>query len=113
MGKKERDKGARGERMLRDKFNECGYENVKRGFVWNKTSDLIGLKGIHIEAKFVERLNIRAALRQAQGEAEKRNDGMPAVFSKTSREPWIVTMYFDDWVKLYSKYEQSLLPFEE
>ena len=104
MGKASRDKGARGERLLRDELRDHGFEDVTRGFVWNHTSDLIGLPGIHIEAKFVEKLNIRQALAQAEEESEKRQDGMPTVFSKTSRKPWIVTMNLDDWVKLYKAY---------
>jgi Holliday junction resolvase len=108
MGKASRDKGARGERMLRDELRDHGFEDVTRGFVWNHTSDLIGLPGIHIEAKFVEKLNIRQALAQAEEESEKRQDGMPTVFSKTSRKPWIVTMNLDDWVKLYKAYLRRL-----
>lgn len=104
MGLKEKRKGERGERLLRDELRDYGFEDVTRGFVWNHTSDLVGLKGIHVEAKFVEKLNIRAALAQAEEEAEKRQDGMPTVFSKTSRKPWIVTMNLDDWVKLYKAY---------
>ena len=115
MGLKEREKGARGERMLRDKLHELGFEEATRGFVWNHTSDLIGLKGIHVECKFVEKLNIRNALDQAQKEAIKRQDGLPTVFSKTSRKPWIVTMKLEDWAKLYKAYLKEYkepLPFE-
>lgn len=104
MGHASRDKGARGERLLRDELKAYGFDEVTRGFVWQGTSDLVGLPGIHVEAKFVERLNIREALNQAEMEAEKRQDGMPTVFSKTSRKPWIVTMNLDDWVKLYKAY---------
>ena len=92
MGLKEREKGARGERMLRDELRALGFEEVTRGFVWNHTSDLVGLEDIHPEVKFVEKLNIRAALAQAEEEAEKRKDGMPTVFSKTSRKPWKTRM---------------------
>jgi len=111
MGLKEKRKGERGERLLRDELHRLGFEEVTRGFVWNHTSDLVGLEGIHVEAKFCEKLNIRAALAQAEEEANKRNDGMPTVFSKTSRKPWIVTMNLDDWAKLYEAY-LNRLPFE-
>lgn len=104
MGKASRDKGGRGERLLRDELRDHGFEDVTRGFVWNHTSDLVGLPHIHVECKFVEKLNIRQALAQAEEESEKRQDGMPTVFSKTSRKPWIVTMNLDDWVKLYKAY---------
>ena len=108
MGKASRDKGARAERMLRDELRDHGFEDVTRGFVWNHTYDLVGLPHIHVECKFVEKLNIRQALAQAEEESEKRQDGMPTVFSKTSRKPWIVTMNLDDWVKLYKAYLRRL-----
>ena len=50
-GKAARDKGSRGERLLRDELRALGFTEVTRGFVWNHTSDLVGLKGIHVEAK--------------------------------------------------------------
>ena len=43
-GKAARDKGARRERELRDILRSYGFTEVTRGFVWNNTSDLIGLK---------------------------------------------------------------------
>ena len=116
MGSKERNKGARGERLLRDELQKLGFDEVTRGFVWNHTSDLVGLEGIHVECKFVEKLNIRNALLQAKEESIKRQDGLPTVFSKTSRKPWIVTMNLEDWAKLYRAYLETYeekLPFEE
>ena len=107
-GKASREKGARRERELRDILQGYGFEDVTRGFVWNHTSDLIGLPHIHVECKGQEKLNIRQALAQAEEESEKRQDGMPTVFSKTSRKPWIVTMNLDDWVKLYKAYFRRL-----
>lgn len=100
MGNKEKQKGARGERLLRDFLNERGLD-VKRGFVWLHQSDLVGLIGIHVECKFVEKLNVRKALQQATEEAEKRKDGMPCVFWKVSRLPWITIMWSEDWIRLY------------
>ena len=100
MGKKERDKGARGERLLRDYLNSFGVA-VKRGYVFLRQSDLVGLQGIHIECKFVERLNVRKAMSQAVEEAEKRRDGLPAVFWKVSRKPWLTIMRTEDFMRLY------------
>lgn len=111
-GKASREKGARRERELVEVLHNLGFEDVQRGFVWNHTSDLVGLEGIHVECKGQEKLNIRAALAQAEEEAEKRKDGMPTVFSKTSRKPWIVTMNLEDWAKLYRAY-LNRLPFED
>ena len=69
MGKKEREKGARGERMLKEFLNNLGLA-VKRGYVFLKQSDLVDLPGIHIECKFVEKLNVRNAMYQAIEEAK-------------------------------------------
>lgn len=106
MGNKERLKGARGERMLRDIFNNHGYE-TQRGSVFTHTSDVIGLPGIHVECKFVEKLNLRKAMEQAEEEAIKRKDGIPVVFHKTSREPWLVTMRIHEWMQLYKAWEEA------
>lgn len=100
MGKRERDKGARGERMLKEYLNSLGL-TVKRGYTFLKQSDLVDLPGIHIECKFVEKLNVRKAVDQAIEESEKRKDGMPAVFWKVSRKPWLTIMRTEDWVTLY------------
>ena len=102
MGKREKDKGARGERQLVKYLQQFGLD-VKRGFVYLHQSDLVGLKGIHIECKFVEKLNVRAALNQATEEAEIRHDGAPAVFWKVSRMPWITVMWTQDWIDLYRR----------
>ena len=100
QGKASREKGARFERELSKLFNEHGF-STHRGYVQFKQSDVIGLDGIHIEAKAVERLNPWAALQQATEEAKKRKDGMPTVFWKRSRKGIMVCMSFDDFMTLY------------
>lgn len=99
-GKASKDKGARGERMLSAFLNSFGL-HTHRGYVHCGQSDLIDLLGIHVECKFVEKLNVRAAMEQAIKETGKRKDGMPAVFWKASRKPWLTIMLTEDWVKLY------------
>ena len=105
MGRKEREKGARGERLLKEYLNSFGL-TVKRGYTFLKQSDLIDLPGIHVECKFVEKLSVRKAMYQAIDEAAKRKDGMPAVFWKVSREPWLTIMLTEDWVRLYKMARQ-------
>lgn len=100
MGKKEREKGKRGELKLKDFLNSMGL-NTHRGYVFCGQSDLVGIPGIHVECKNVERLNVRAAMDQAIEESEKRLDGWPTVFWKVSRKPWLTIMRTEDWVKLY------------
>lgn len=104
-GKASRDKGQRGERMLRDIFNFHGYD-TRRGDCFRHEADVIGLPGIHVECKVVEKLNVRKAYDQAVEEAARKDGGIPAVFHKTSRQPWLVTMQIDDWMKLYKAWEE-------
>ena len=99
-GKAAREKGSRFERELSKLFNEHGF-NTHRGYVFHKQSDVVGLLGIHVEAKAKERMNAWDALGQAITESEKRKDGLPTVFWKRSRKGIMVCMRFDDWMKLY------------
>lgn len=99
-GKAAKDKGSRGERLLSAFLNSFGL-HTHRGYVHCGQSDLVDLLGVHVECKFVERLNVRQAMEQAIRESEKRKDGMPAVFWKVSRKPWLTIMLTEDWVKLY------------
>ena len=104
MGKGAQRKGADGERELAALLRERGY-SIRRGgsLSFGTVPDLIGLSGIHIEVKRVERLNVPAAFRQAQRDSERFGDGAPALFHRRSREPWLVTMELKDWLKLYGK----------
>lgn len=94
-------KGARGERELSSKLKEYGYE-TRRGQQYcgaNGDADVIGLEGIHIECKRVEKLNIYDAISQAKADANKEE--LPGVFHRKDRSEWLVTMTLDDWIKLY------------
>ena len=104
-GKASRDKGQRGERMLRDIFNFHGYD-TRRGDCFRHEQDVEGLPGIHVECKFKETLNLREAMEQAIAESEKKDGGLPTVFHKKSRQPWLVTMRIDDWMKIYKAWEE-------
>lgn len=100
-----RDKGAKGERELANKLKEYGYD-CRRGQQFsgaNGDADVVGLPGIHIECKRVQRLNLSDAMSQAIGDAK---DGkFPTVFHRKDREQWLVTMRMDDWIQLYREWE--------
>ena len=100
VGKAERDKGARGERLLKQELEKAGIR-VNRGWSLYGEPDLMGVDGIHVECKFVEKLNLREAMAQSIRDAEKLRDGAPTVFHKKSREEWLVTMRLADWIELY------------
>lgn len=102
-GRASRNKGAQAERELANILKERGYP-VNRGKVFYKESDVVGLEGIHIECKRVERLNIHQAMEQAVNEAHKRSDGYPTVFFRRDRGEWLVTMRLTDWLDLYGEW---------
>lgn len=107
MGKSSQRKGAQGERELANLIRDMwGYE-VKRGQVFNGQSDMIGLKGIHPEVKRVEKLNIHKAMEQARTESEKRRDGIPVVFHRINREPWLVTLDLYDFMDMYGEWHEK------
>lgn len=100
MGTKEREKGKRGERMLAELLTSYGY-TARRGQQYagaNGDADVVGIDGIHIECKFVERLNVREALCQSARDA--RDGEIPTVWHKVSRKPWTVTLYAEDFLAL-------------
>lgn len=103
MGKAQRDKGARGERLWRDVCRANVFENVERGGQYyqrgSEIADVVGLPGLHQEVKFCERLNVRQAMEQSKRDAV--GDELPILAHKTSRKEWLVTMRATDWFILY------------
>ena len=100
MSKSQRDKGKRGEREVAAILKDHGY-SAKRGVQYHggpDSPDVVGLPGVHIEVKRVERLDLRAAYEQSKDECA---DGdVPVVVHRRSREPWMVTLSFEDFLGL-------------
>ena len=97
-----RAKGSAAERELANLLKEYGFSEARRGQQFsgaNGDPDVVGLPGIHIESKRVERLNLDKAMDQAIRDA--REGEKPAVFHRKNRQPWKVTMLLDDWMELY------------
>ena len=104
MSKASRDKGKRGERELARKLREYGYD-AHRGVQYHggaDSPDVVGLPGVHIECKRVERLMLWDALEQARRDA---GDNIPVVMHRRNDCPWVVVMELEDWIKLYSEWE--------
>lgn len=100
-----RKKGARGERELTRVLRQYGY-NSRRGQQYsgaNGDADVVGLPGIHIECKRVERLNIHDAMNQAK--RDRRENEIPAVFHRKNNCEWLVTLTLDDFIKIYREWE--------
>ncbi len=102
-----RTKGKRGELEVAHLLKEYGYE-ARRGQQFagiNGDADVVGLPGVHIEVKRVEKLNIDEALEQAI--RDKREHEIPIVMHRKNRAKWKVTMLFDDWMMLYKALEKN------
>lgn len=100
-----KNKGKQGELEVVHKLKDYGFLDVRRSQQFagvNGDSDVVGLDGIHIEVKRVEKLNIEKAMQQAK-EDSKHTTNTPTVFHRRNREDWKVTMYLDDWIELYKK----------
>ncbi len=71
--------------------------------------DVVGLPGIHIECKFVERLNYRQAMEQSERDSIDEGAGnLPILAHKTSRKPFLITMRAVDWFKLYKAWRGGI-----
>ena len=100
-----KQKGARFERHLASRFREYGYEARRTAQYCGNTgdaSDVVGLPGLHIEAKHQERMNLYDWMDQAKRDAEAGGEGrLPAVFHKKNNADILVTMRFEDFMNLY------------
>ena len=104
-----KDKGRRGERELAKKLREYGFD-CRRGQQYSgiEGEDVVGLDGIHIEVKRVERLNIYDAVDQAKRDSDYKalpfEDKLPAVFHRKNHCEWLVTMPLTAWIEIYREW---------
>lgn len=101
-----KQKGARFERTLANILKkDYGYD-TRRGQQYcgaNGDADVVGLPGIHIEAKHQERMQLYDWMAQAKSDAK---DGeIPAVFHKKNNCEILVTLPLDEFMKIYKSWE--------
>lgn len=110
MGKiNSKQKGARFERSLASKFKEYGYEARRTAQYCGNTgdaSDVVGLPGIHIEAKHQERMQLYDWMDQAKRDSQG-TENIPVVFHKKNNAEILVTMRFEDWMEIYKEYDAA------
>ena len=96
-----REKGKAGEREFAKLCREHGFENARRGQQYSglEGKDVVGLEGIHIEVKRVERLNIDKAMKQSIEDSKEGE--IPIVAHRKNYEDWKITMLAEDWFELY------------
>ena len=105
-----KDKGRRGERELAKKLKEYGF-NCRRGQQYSgiEGEDVVGLDGIHIEVKRVERLNIYDAVDQVKRDSNFEDlpfdwPKLPTVFHRKNHCEWLVTMPLSAWIEIYREW---------
>ena len=110
MGRSSQRKGADGERELAELLKEYGYQ-VERGPSQNygTVPDLTGLSGIHCEVKRCEQLRPYEWMQQAVDDSERFQDGMPVVFFRKNRKPWLVLVRLNDFMNLYRRYHDDYM----
>lgn len=102
-------KGSAGEREFSNLCKDHGFEVRRTAQYCGNTgdaSDCVGLKGIHIEVKRVEKLNIVTAMEQAKHDASGNN--IPIVAHRRNKCEWLITMQADEWFKLYKTWVAGL-----
>lgn len=108
-----RAKGKKGELELKGYLREYGYD-CRRGQQYcgaNGDADVIGLYGLHIECKRVEKLNIENAMDQSKRDAKEGE--IPTVMHRKNHCEWLCTLRLEDFMKIYSEWEAGQLPFNE
>ena len=113
MEKKKRirskDKGARFERQLAGIFRDYGFDARRTAQYCGNTgdaSDVVGLPGLHVEAKHVEAMRLYDWMAQAKHDAEAGGKGdLPAVFHKKNNAEILVTMELDAFMQIYREFE--------
>lgn len=112
MAVNSKQKGARFERLLASMFREHGFDDARRTAQYcgntGDASDVVGLPGIHIEAKHQEQMRLYDWMDQAKRDS-KGSGNLPAVFHKKNNAEILVTMTFDDWMELYKEYQAGQL----
>lgn len=112
MALNSKQKGARFERTLARAFREYGYEARRTAQYCGNTgdaSDVVGLPGLHIEAKHQETMRLYEWMAQAVRDAEAGGEyRLPAVFHKKNNAEILVTMRFDDFMTIYREWEAGL-----
>ena len=108
LGKYAKEKGKRGEREVANILKEHGFKARRTAQYCGNTgdaSDVIGIDGWHLEVKFVEKLAIMQAMKQAERDAEKHfltHDEVlkPVVIFRKTRDDWHVCMGLEDYIEL-------------
>lgn len=102
-------KGKRGELEFAALCREHGYDCRRTAQYCGNTgeaADVVGLPGIHVEVKRVERLNIDDAMAQAIRDSKGLKPVIVA--HRKNNCEWLITMRAEDWFPQYAEWEAGL-----
>ena len=88
-------KGKESEREVSHILQSWGF-NARRSQQYagsNGDADVVGVPGLHIEVKHVEKLNLYKAMKQSINDA--REGEIPVVVHRKNRTKWLITLDFD------------------
>lgn len=109
MAVNSKQKGARYEREIAILLRNHGYEarrSVQYSGRVEESADVVGLPYIHIECKhYANRAFDYDWLDQAKRDAK---DNIPIVIHRTDNHRNLVTMDFEDWMRIYTEFEASM-----
>lgn len=103
-----REKGKRYERHVASLLRSEGFSDARRSQQFcgaNGDADVVGVRGLHIECKAREKMQLYDWVSQAKSEA--KNGDLPVVIHKKNNCADLVTMEFKDWIQLYREWEAS------
>jgi len=110
-GRASREKGKRGERELSKVIADLLGVECRRGQQFSGergNPDVVGVAGVHIECKRVERLNLSQAVEQSVSDA--RDGEVPVVCHRLSRQPWLLTVRMSDLAQLVRALSDQITP---
>ena len=108
MGRSQREKGKRGERLAAKAVSQAIRLPARRGVQFKGGADSadleVELEGVHWEVKFVERESIRSWMKQAEADS---GGLVPVVLSKRNREPWLITLPLERLYEFHTRLEAA------
>ena len=97
-GRASREKGKRGERegaaVLNQTFPHLSTRRAQQYCGVAGDADIIGIDGIHLEVKRVERFHMHQALEQADN--DRKPGDIPLVLTRQNLKGWVVVCYLKD-----------------
>ena len=101
-GRSAQRKGREAERDLAQFLRDHGLPDAHPGAALNYGTqpDVIGLPNLHIECKRHETLELARWYEQAQQDAQRMADGLPAVIFRQNRRPWMICLALSDYLTM-------------